>query len=77
MSQTQPDREITVLEYSRLEDLLEARLRDGVAVIEVQAIADEADVSVPKVREAMVHLSKKHDYITDVGAGKWNISPEE
>lgn len=68
---SKPD--ITVLEFGRLEDTIDARIRDGQRDFSVGELVETAEISEPKVREAMRHLQGKYDYILQIGSGEWHF----
>jgi hypothetical protein len=72
---SKPD--ITVLEFGRLEDTIDARIRDGQRDFSVGELVEAAEISEAKVREAMRHLQGKYDYITETGDGEWHFDVPE
>ena len=68
---SKPD--ITVLEFGRLEDTIDARIRDGQRDFTVGELVETAEISEAKVREAMRHLQGKYDYISQTGTGEWHF----
>lgn len=78
MSQTGGSTEITVLEYGRLEEIIEDRIRLRQSTLQTRTLAQEAEVSVPKVNEALLHMQRKHGCIREAGAGQWILEfPDE
>ena len=54
------------------------RLRDGQARFDVEELVTVTNLSDAKIYEAMGYLVRKHDYVSNVGAGEWEIElPEE
>jgi hypothetical protein len=72
---SKPD--ITVLEFGRLEDTIDARIRDGQRDFTVAELVETAEISEAKVREAMRHLQGKYDYISQTGTGEWHFDVPE
>lgn len=74
----QPDRpNFTRREYERLQTVLEAAFDRGDTTFLTAELADRADLSDAQVYEALSHLSRKYEYITDSGAGTWTITGRE
>lgn len=73
----QPDPNLTVREYERLQTVLETALDRGESTFLTAEIADQADLFDAQVYEALHHLSRQHDSITDAGAGTWTITDRE
>lgn len=70
---TTADPDITVLEFSQLQDHIHAQLQQGQRTFATTVLADAVDITVPKVEEALVYLSRKHEYVTDIGGGQWKV----
>lgn len=69
----QPD--LTVLEYGRLVDTINAGIDTGDRTFQISKLAEAADLTDAQVYEALSHLSQKHDHISDVGEGTWRVDP--
>ena len=65
--------DITVLEYGRLEDTIDARIRDGQRRFTLDYLVETAEVEEAKGVEAMQHLQGKHDYISQSGRDEWHF----
>jgi hypothetical protein len=65
--------DIKLLEFERLREFLQRQLQDGADEIRTVAVSETLELSVPKVNEALLHLSRKHDYIEDGGTGRWEL----
>ncbi len=74
----QKSAEITVQEYGRVEDVIHSYIDERATELPTREIARTADVTLPKVREALAHMALKHDCLVDAGAGEWRLElPEE
>jgi tRNA U38,U39,U40 pseudouridine synthase TruA len=73
-TKTSSSPDITVLEYGRLEDTIDARIRDGQRRFTLDYLVETAEISEPKVREAMRHLQGKHDYISQTESDEWHFA---
>lgn len=71
----EPD--ITVREFGRIEDHIEAEIQRGRREFCAVPLAEATDLSVPKIYEALQHLEQKHAYFSDLGAGQWRIEEPE
>lgn len=71
----EPD--ITVLEFGRLEDHIIAELDRGQREFRAAQLADATDLSIAKVYEALLHLEKKHEHVSELAAGRWEIELPE
>lgn len=69
--------DITVLEYGRIEDAIEERVRMRDETVRTGAIAIEAAVGIEKVRESLLHMQRKHGRVTDMGVGEWELELPE
>lgn len=67
---------LTVLEYGRLMDTIAAGLDDGQREFRVDELADLAALSDAQVYEALSHMARKHEYVTDSGDGSWQITSD-
>lgn len=77
MRSQRPDQNLTVHEYERLQTVLEAAFDRSESTFLTAEIADRVDLSDAQVYDALSHLSRKYEYITDSGAGTWTITERE
>lgn len=75
MASQNKSRNVSVLEYGRIEDTVTSRVADGERVVEAAEISVAAGVEVEKVFEMMRHMERKYDAVANVGVGRWEIGP--
>lgn len=71
--ESEPKPDITLLEFGRLEDEILDGIVSGECEFRTVELAERADLSMAKVNEAMLHLSRKHAHVDDIGGGAWRI----
>jgi len=63
----------TVLEYGRIEDAIEDRLRLRQSRLTTHELAADAGVSAAKVEATLLHENRKHACLSRVGAEAWIV----
>lgn len=59
----------TIWEFGRFKDYLRAAVGRGDREFRTVELANECDLTVPEVNESMLHLSSKHEHVTDIRGG--------
>lgn len=66
---------ITIREFWQLEDEICRQIEEGVNEFRADELAETCDLTQGKVNEALLHLSRNHSHVTDIGGGEWRIEP--
>lgn len=77
MSKTD-DPDVTVLEYTRLEDEIEARIRHRASELEATELAETLNIDIKKTRLVLERLSQQYACLQPEYGDSYNIvTPEE
>lgn len=68
---------ITVLEYGRLEDLIESRLRQREREFTVDEVADTAEVPEWKAREVLAYFCQRYAYFNHAYEDTYRVTLRE